>query len=139
MGMIMIVDDEPVTQLMVRLMLQRANHSVIMANDGQDAMTQLNNESVDLIIADINMPKMDGLTLLQQLRQDKRYENLPVIVFTAISKSQTHLEAKQKGASGILTKPVSSSTLVDTVAQHLARPHVSSAANEHSPDYTFAH
>ncbi|MCP4423178.1 MAG: response regulator [Chloroflexi bacterium] len=120
MGVILIVDDEPVTQLMLELMLQRGNHTVILADDGQDAITQLKRESVDLVIADVNMPKMDGLTMLQKLRRDDRHKNLPVIMFTANSKSQIHLEAKRKGATDILTKPVSSWKLAEIVTQNLS-------------------
>lgn len=119
MGIILVVDDEPVTQLMLGLMLQRHDYTVITADDGQAAMARLAKEKVDLAIIDVNMPKMDGLTMLQRLRADKRYENLPVIMFTAHGQDRIRQEATQKGASGFLTKPASSSEVASAVAQHL--------------------
>ena len=119
MGVILVVDDEPVTQLMLGLMLQRSNYTVITAVDGQEAMNQLANQKVDLAIIDVNMPKMDGMTMLQRLRADKRFENLPVIMFTAQGQDRVRQEATQKGATGFLTKPASSSEVTSTVARFL--------------------
>lgn len=120
MGVILVVDDEPVTQLMLGLMLQRSNYKVITAVDGQEAMNHLAIEKVDLAIIDVNMPKMDGMTMLQRLRADKRYENLPVIMFTAQGQERVREEAAQKGATGFLTKPASSAEVTSTVARYLS-------------------
>ena len=119
MGVILVVDDEPVTQLMLGLMLQRSNYKVITAVDGQDAMNHLANEKIDLAIIDVNMPKMDGMTMLQRLRADKRFEKLPVIMFTAQGQERIRQEAAQKGATGFLTKPASSTEVTNTVARFL--------------------
>lgn len=116
---VLIVDDEPVTQLMVTMMLQRKNFQVITANDGQDALEYLKNEDIDLVIADVNMPKMGGMILLQKLRSDGRYQHLPVIMFTAQGQRQLQSEAITKGATDFLTKPFSSSKLADMVHHHL--------------------
>lgn len=117
---VLIVDDEPVTQLMVTVMLQRKNFEVITANDGQDALEHLMKEDIDLVIADVNMPKMGGLTMLQKLRGDGRYQNLPVIMFTAQGQRQIQSDAITKGATDFLTKPFSSGKLADMVNHHLA-------------------
>lgn len=119
MGVILVVDDEPVTQLMLGLMLQRSNYKVITAVDGQEAMNHLANEKIDLAIIDVNMPKMDGMTMLQRLRADKRFEKLPVIMFTAQGQERIRQEAAQKGATGFLTKPASSTEVTNTVARFL--------------------
>ena len=119
MDVILVVDDEPVTQLMLGLMLQRSNYTVITAIDGQEAMNHLANEKIDLAIIDVNMPKMDGMTMLQRLRADKRFEKLPVIMFTAQGQERVRREAAQKGATGFLTKPASSAEVTSTVARFL--------------------
>ena len=119
MGVILVVDDEPVTQLMLGLMLQRSNYTVITAVDGQEAMNHLVNKKIDLAILDVNMPKMDGMTMLQRLRADKRFEKLPVIMFTAQGQERVRQEAAQKGATGFLTKPASSAEVTSTVARFL--------------------
>ena len=128
MGVILVVDDEPVTQLMLGLMLQRSNYKVITAVDGQEAMNHLANEQIDLAIIDVNMPKMDGMTMLQRLRADKRYENLPVIMFTAQGQERVRQEAAQKGATGFLTKPASSAEVTSTVARYLSIAPAAAAA-----------
>lgn len=120
MGVILVVDDEPVTQLMLGLMLQRSNYEVITAVDGQEAMNHLASEKIDLAIIDVNMPKMDGMTMLQRLRADKRYESLPVIMFTAQGQERIREEAAEKGATGFLTKPASSAEVTSTVARYLS-------------------
>jgi CheY-like chemotaxis protein len=120
MGVILVVDDEPVTQLMLGLMLQRSNYTVITAVDGQEAMNHLAKEKIDLAIIDVNMPKMDGMTMLQRLRADKRFEKLPVIMFTAQGQDRVRQEAAQKGATGFLTKPASSAEVTSTVARYLS-------------------
>lgn len=122
MGVILVVDDEPVTQLMLGMMLQRSDYTVITAIDGQDAMAHLAKHKIDLVIADVNMPKMDGLTMLQNLRADERFESLPIIMFTAMGQGRIRQEARQKGATDFLTKPASSSELTGTVAQYLNAP-----------------
>ena len=116
---VLIVDDEPVTQLLVTVMLQRNDFEVITANDGQDALEHLTREDIDLVIADVNMPKMGGLTMLQKLRSDGRYQNLPVIMFTAQGQRQLQSDAINNGATDFLTKPFSSSKLADMINHHL--------------------
>jgi CheY-like chemotaxis protein len=116
---ILIVDDEPVTQLMVTMILQRNNYKVFTAYDGQDALNLLNVKDVDLIVTDINMPNMNGMSLLQKLRQDGRYQNLPVILFTAQGQRELKNMAISTGATGFLTKPFSSGKLVDLVSKYL--------------------
>ena len=107
---VLIVDDEPVTQLLVTVMLQRNDFEVITANDGQDALEHLTREDIDLVIADVNMPKMGGLTILQKL---------PVIMFTAQGQRQLQSDAITNGATDFLTKPFSSSKLADMINHHL--------------------
>lgn len=119
-GTILIVDDEPVTQLMIEMMLQRNNYQVIMAYNGEDALKHLTNEKVDLVIADINMPKMGGISLLQQIRADERFHNLPVIMFTALGQRNVQQKALNNGATGFLTKPISSNELTGVIARYLS-------------------
>ncbi len=120
MGVILVVDDEPVTQLMLGMMLKRSgDYEVVTAEDGQEALAHLDKEDVDLIIADVNMPKMDGLTMLQRLRADGRHQNLPIIMFTARGEWRIRQEAEKSGATGFLTKPASSSEVAGAVARLL--------------------
>ena len=117
MANILVVDDNPVIQLMLSLMLKRNDQTVFTAASGHEAIELLERAAVDLVILDVNMPDMDGLTLLKQLRDDARYQSLPIIMLTASGREQVRLVATQKGANGFLTKPTSSRELLDMVAR----------------------
>lgn len=122
MSIILVVEDEPATQMMLELILKRSNHKVVAVEDGQKALSFLSKEDVDLMIADVNMPGMNGLIMLQQIRGDDRYQSLPVIMFTANGDERVRLKASRMGASGFLTKPTSSKELLSTVEHHLGNP-----------------
>lgn len=122
MSIILVVEDELATQIMLKLILQRSNHRVISVENGQEALSFLSKESIDLMIADVNMPGMDGLTMLQQIRDDKRFQSLPIIMFTGSGDDQIRVRASRMGASGFLTKPASSREVTGTVAHHLGIP-----------------
>jgi len=119
---ILIVDDEPVSLMLLDTILSRSNFSVSTAASGQDALNLLAAEPFDLMILDLLMPDMDGMTLLQQLRENAKFENLPIIVFTAVSQNRVREEAFQKGATTFLTKPVSSRELTRVVNKFLQLP-----------------
>ena len=116
---ILVVDDEPISLMLLDKILRRSDFSVATANTAQEAIRQLNLEPFDLMILDLLMPDMDGLTLLEQLRENERFYNLPIIIFTAISQDRILQEAYQKGATTFLTKPVSSRELTRVVNQYL--------------------
>jgi CheY-like chemotaxis protein len=105
---------------MLSLMLQRNNHSVITASNGPEALQYLEQSPIDLVIADVNMPGMDGLALLNEVRGSDRFKDLPVIMLTASGKEQVRLGATQKGANGFLTKPTSSRELIEMVERYTA-------------------
>ena len=119
MAKILVVDDEPVTNRLLSLMLQRINHSVITANNGIEALSYLDKTHIDRMITDINMPDMNGLTLLEELRADQRHKNMPVIVLTAIGQEHMSQLAVQKGATNFLTRPISSWELKEAVTHCL--------------------
>ncbi len=120
MSVILVVEDEVATQIMLGFMLQRNNdYTVITVENGQEALTYLDTEPVDLVISDINMPEMDGLTMLRKLRADGRYADLPIIMFTAVGTDQIKKDAEEMGASGFLRKPVSSREISSIVEYYL--------------------
>lgn len=119
MAKILVVDDEPVTNRLLSLMLQRSNHVVYTANNGIEALSCLDKMTIDLMITDINMPDMNGLTLLEELRADQRHKDMPVIVLTAIGQEHMSELAVQKGATNFLTRPVSSWELKKAVTDCL--------------------
>ena len=112
---ILIVEDYPVTQRVLSLTLKNSGHDVQIANHGLEALQQLGLGPVDLALVDIAMPEMDGLELLRQLRNDERYNGLPVIMLTASGQDEDRAMALTIGADGFLTKPTSSRELLETI------------------------
>jgi CheY-like chemotaxis protein len=115
MKTILIVDDKPIDQRVLSYRLQKSGHRVITAAHGREALERLVNTPCDLIISDLSMPEMDGITLLQQLRRDHRFMHLPFIVHSSSGHDQDRLRARLEGANEYLSKPTSSQELAETV------------------------
>lgn len=115
MATILIVDDAPLVQRVLAMMLQRINHTIITADNGLEALARLAETPIDLMITDIMMPQMDGLSLLERLRADERHKHLPVIVLTASGQESVSSEAERRGANYFLRQPISSWELKETV------------------------
>jgi CheY-like chemotaxis protein len=118
---ILIVDDQAITLRMLGYTLRRGNHETYTADSGQKALDLLDDHDIDLVICDISMPGMDGITLLRQLRADARYATLPVVMLTASGREEDRIAAQEAGATDFLTKPTSSGDLLSIVEQLLAK------------------
>ena len=119
MATILVVDDSPVSRRLLGYTLQHNGHTVLAAADGYEALSLLQNSPVDLVISDLAMPEMDGLTLLREIRADRRLEALRLVMLTASGQDQDRLEAQIAGADDFLTKPSSSRDLLATVSRLL--------------------
>lgn len=119
MGTVLIVEDHSVTRRVLVQILQKGGHTVLTAGHGREAIERLGGAQVDLVISDIAMPEMDGISLLKHLRADSRYRSLPVIIITASGQDEDRLVAQAEGSNGFLTKPVSSNELLELVRQFL--------------------
>lgn len=102
---IMSADDSPSMRQMVSFTLKEAGYEVVEACDGQDALDKLKSAKVDMLITDLNMPNMDGIELIRQLRQLPEYKFIPVIMLTTESDETKKQEGKSAGATGWLVKP----------------------------------
>ncbi|MGB0386350.1 MAG: response regulator [Ardenticatenaceae bacterium] len=120
MAKILVVDDSPVIQRMLSFTLKRHRHTVLTARHGKQALQLLEKRQVDLVITDVTMPQMDGLTLLKELRANADYKSLPVVMLTASGQERDRMNAEAEGANGFLTKPTSSRQLIETVNKVLA-------------------
>lgn len=125
---ILIVDDSITIQRMLKHTLQQVGYTVLTASSGALALNQIARTPVDLTIIDLSMPDMDGLELLQRLRNDETRGQLPVIMLTASGTNTDKSAAKNLGANAYLNKPVSSSELLETVAHTLVPAPVASTA-----------
>lgn len=117
MGRILIVDDEPSIVLVARTLLARAGHSVSKADNGTDALRMLKEQSFDLLLTDVNLPGVDGITLLSEAK--KINPSIAAIVMTAYSDVDSALDAMQKGASDFLVKPFNFNELLANINRTL--------------------
>ena len=122
MATILVVDDYSTSQRLLGFILRQNDHTVVTAIHGLGALEQLAARSIDLVITDLSMPEMDGMTLLQELRANPQFQTLPVIILTGSAYTQDNTRAKAAGATSFLTKPVESEELIAMVARLLAQP-----------------
>ncbi|MBF0154630.1 MAG: response regulator [Magnetococcales bacterium] len=102
---ILTVDDSVSIRKMIVINLENAGYRVIEAQNGVEAIAKLAETQVDLIITDLNMPKMDGLSLLQHLRADPNHRFTPVLLLTTESDAALRNQGKDLGANGWIVKP----------------------------------
>lgn len=117
---ILVVDDHSVSQRILSHTLKKSGYDTVVAGSGKEALQCFQQQSFDLMICDINMPEMDGITLLRQLREDDHYATLPVIMLTASGQDDDRESAISAGADAFLTKPTSSGDLLRLVEELLA-------------------
>ena len=116
---ILIADDEPSVRSLVKKLLG-VNCTVLEANDGKEAVNMAFNEKPDLILMDILMPKMDGLTACYTIRTNGATKGIPVVMLTAVDYDlNKRLSQDIMGAHGYITKPFSSQQLMNTIVQFL--------------------
>ena len=102
---ILTIDDSKTMRDMLLLTLTDAGFEVLQGVDGEDGLAVLGDQKVDVIITDINMPKMDGYEVIRQLRQDPRHKTTPIIVLTTESDADKRNIARSAGATGWMVKP----------------------------------
>ncbi len=102
---IMTADDSASVRQMVSFTLRQAGYDVVEAVDGEDALTKLRSNKVNILVTDLNMPKMDGIELIRQVRNDARYKFMPIIMLTTESQVSKKQEGKAAGATGWIVKP----------------------------------
>ena len=112
---ILLIEDEQKVSRFVALGLKAERFAVDTAEDGKNGLRMATVNPYDLLIVDIAMPTMDGMTLLRELRADIRYMTLPIIMLTASVNDHDRHEAMLNGANLFLTKPVSSTELGEVV------------------------
>ncbi len=117
---ILVVDDSAVMRSSLKANLEMQGFRVRMASDGAEALAQLKNGfKPDLVLTDIHMPGMDGLTLIREIRQLPGFRFVPILVLTTESQQAKREEARRLGATGWLVKPVSGVDLVNTIRKVL--------------------
>jgi len=114
---VMIIDDSGSFRTIVKLALQKAGYTVVEACDGQDALQKLEGQKLNLVVCDVNMPNMDGITFVKHLKASPAHKFLPVIMLTTESQEAKKAEGRAAGARARITKPFQPSQLVDAVSR----------------------
>ena len=115
MARILLVDDSASMREMVSFTLTDAGHEVNEAEDGVEALQFAKGQSVDLVITDVNMPNMDGITLTRELRTLTGYKFTPILILTTETGSDKKMQGKDAGATGWIEKPFDPDSLLSTV------------------------
>jgi CheY-like chemotaxis protein len=119
MATVVVADDNPVSRRILSHIILRMGHAVVSAENGREALERLDDSSPDLLILDLAMPEMDGLTALKLARTDERYKTLPIIMLTASGLDRDARAARAEGVSEFLTKPFRSQELVEMLERLL--------------------
>lgn len=115
--LIMVVDDSASLRQVVGIALKGAGYDVLEACDGEDALEKLTGQKVNLIISDVNMPNMDGITLVKEIKQLPQYKFTPIMMLTTESQESKKQEGKRAGAKAWVVKPFQPPVLLDAVSK----------------------
>jgi two-component system chemotaxis response regulator CheY len=118
---ILAVDDSPSLRMAVRTALVSAGYAVTEASDGIDALAKVAGTRFDLVLTDLNMPNMDGLTLIRELRKMPAQAGVPIVFLTTESDDSMKQAAKAAGATGWLVKPFDPEQLVRIARKVIGR------------------
>jgi len=117
---IMTVDDSASVRQMVKFTLQNEGYTVQEAVDGQDALNQIKQlDKLDLLVTDLNMPNMDGIELIREVRKLDAFRFLPILMLTSESQEGKKQEGKEAGASGWIVKPFKPEQLIAVIRRVL--------------------
>ena len=114
---ILIVDDSESVRMIARIALREQGYEVVEAGNGVEALKQLDAERVNLVISDVNMPEMDGITLLKQIKASAKHKFMPIIMLTTEAGQDKKDEGRAAGAKAWITKPFQPNVLIAAVSK----------------------
>jgi two-component system chemotaxis response regulator CheY len=116
---VLVVDDSPTIRGFARLLLRSLDVKVVEAEDGAKALAAARLDAPTLVLADVNMPVMDGLALTRELRKDRALKNVPVLLLTGEKSEELRQKGREAGANELLTKPLQAAELHAAVRRWL--------------------
>ncbi len=114
---VLVVDDSTSMRQMVTFTMKEAGFDVIEGANGAEALSRVPGKGLDLVITDLNMPVMDGMTLIRQLRAKQEYRFTPILMLTTESQQEKKQEGKAAGATGWIVKPFNPEQLLQVVSK----------------------
>lgn len=121
MAKILVVDDAKTIRELIKAILTENGHNIDVAEDGVEAMQLARQQQYDMVLSDVNMPNMNGNSLLNKLRLIEEYHDTPILMITTEGEGYKKDKAKSNGASGWLQKPFDPPRLVNAVNSMLAK------------------
>jgi adenylate cyclase len=128
---ILVVDDDPVTRLMLKAGLERDGHQVATAENGSEALDLLRSQSFDVVLLDVLMPQMDGYGVLEQLKGDPNLRHVPVVMVTSVDELDSAVRCIELGADDYLSKPIDPVLLTARVNAGLTKKRLHDVEMEH--------
>lgn len=113
----LIVDDSTSMRQMVSFTMKEAGFNVLEGANGQEALVRVEGQRVDVVVTDLNMPLMDGITLIRQLRSTPLNKFTPILMLTTESQDSKKQEGKAAGATGWIIKPFNPQQLLDVISK----------------------
>jgi len=121
MKTILIAEDNPINRELLRELLEIRGYTVAEACDGQEALAMVEHSTPDVLLLDIGMPQLDGFAVVRKLRENRRFDSLPVVAVTAYAMQGDREKIMNSGFDGYLSKPVNSGSLFQELNRLLAR------------------
>lgn len=118
---VLIVDDIPVNIILLKTMLTRTNVRILTATNGQEALDTIRKQKPDLVLLDIQMPLMNGMEVLKEIKADPELKRIPVFMVSAYTSPEDIEQSMSLGASGFIKKPVIMDNLISSVTSELDR------------------
>ena len=118
---VMIIDDSASIRLVVSIALKKAGYDVLEAEDGEDALNKLTGQKVHLIVCDVNMPNMDGISFLKAVKQNQSYKFTPIIMLTTESQEGKKREGRAAGAKAWVVKPFKPDRMIAAIEKLILR------------------
>ena len=112
---VLAIDDSRTIREMLKHTLSSGGFDVLLAEDGVDGVEKLDNFNPDLVITDINMPRMDGFGVIEAIRRTEKFNGLPILVLTTESAQELKERARKSGATGWIVKPFDDEKLIGTI------------------------
>ncbi len=112
---ILIADDSPSVRDLVSFTLEEAGYKVLAGINGKDALKFLNGDEIALVITDLHMPEMDGISLIKEIRTKDNYKFTPILLLTTESQASKKQDAKVAGATGWIVKPFVQERLLEVI------------------------
>ena len=120
-GKILVIEDNDRNRKLVKILLEASKYSVIEAQTGEEALKYLQDDKPDLILLDIQLPKMDGLTLVKKLRADQEMKDIPIVALTAYAMKGDKERMLEAGCDAYVSKPIDTRELPVIIANLLEK------------------